>query len=214
MTKLSDKYNVNTHTNIRLGLVYKDKAFQDIAKGFKSHLLDFLLAKDFIKSPKDFTHCSKAVLVEIFEQKMVDEYDAIIEKYSLKDSELWAYLDLSAVAVKDSAIDISTEADTDYVTVNIHPWAKKQDLVNSWSKIEAILKSRKGYVKRHRSPKDIKLVYAVKKARDDGMSFSQIANAINNNNFDDYERAKDGKNDWDQWSIADYYGRYKHIVVK
>lgn len=205
---------IKTQRNIRVDAVYADKDFQYAAYALKWELQQYLLAKGQIDTAEDLTFFNRQLLSRFADKALIKTYESIIRQFQIEDKELWVFLQLSQYSEKDTAITFVLEANKDYVTINIHPWAKKQDLIDHWPKIEALLATRNGYVKKLRGPKDPKLIYAVMKAREKNIKFAEIADAINGNNLDGYDRKETAKNDWDEWSIRDHYNRYKNIVVK
>jgi len=210
--KIDRAHNINTQTNMRLRAVYADKMFQKAAATFKSYLIKHLTDSGRLKIPDDFTHFSKVVLYRDCGEEAIERYEKLICDYQIKDSELWTYLGLSQAPDKDHAISIVFDSNK-YLTINIYPWAKKQDLIDSWHRIEELLKTRDGYVGKLRGPKDIELIYAVSKARKRGESFAQIADALNENRLEGYDKKHDNSKEWDQWTLLDHFNRYKNIVA-
>ncbi|MEI7689359.1 MAG: hypothetical protein WCI79_00090 [Candidatus Saccharibacteria bacterium] len=214
MEEIKAPRKINTNNNMRLDVIYADREFKVATRFFKEDLVKYLIDKGYFELPEHFTYCSKTLLDRLCDKKIIDKYNNIIKKFNISDNELWVFLGLSTASHRDSSISIDLTADKEYVTINIYPWAKQEDLKSSWCMIEKLLKTRKGYVGKLRGPKDIKLIYAVAKALSNDMGYKDIAKLINDDLLKGYRRPDGDKKTWSGPELTEHFNRYKYILFK
>lgn len=225
MSKSSqNKHLVKTPNNVRIDTAYSDADFQMDAHNFHKEVVEHLMDNGYLKSPEYFTHCSRAVLESTCTEAIVDKYDMLLKHYNVKDGEFWAFfylqrtpfpVSMDASATGDSPIVIDLTEQSNYLTVNVYPYATEADWAKQWSAIKDLLKRKQGYVERLRGPDNPKLLYAITKARNTNIKWGELADLINSNSLEGYVRQKGDKKSWDEATLKSYYHiNKKYVVVK
>ena len=209
---MADKHSVaKTTSNIRLITIFGDPEFIEKSLAFRDDVAQDLVAKGLISTPEQFFTGNRKI-IEAVGKPWLDRLDILLSVYGITDDEFWSFLQLNQASVFDVPIEIDL-GEGDYINLRIHSWSKKKHLMEAWTVIEEVLRTRKGYVQKLRGTDNPQLLYAVMKAKKN-YRLAEIAEQINGNTLEGYTLEKDSKRDWDEAALKDYFHRNKKYVVK
>lgn len=191
----------NTPQHMRVSLAYSDSNFKKDAKQFHSSYLAILkdtdLDQSFIDNVKD--GYVRESSIRKFAPQILEQYESLLHKYSLTETELINYY-LGNTAVLDDSVVINlpdaTGSDSTY-RISISPDARLEEVVKAFYEVQRLRKSLGHKITRQKGPRDPLLLYRLRQMRIKGFSYKEMSEMIATDTLPGYNITPDLKSDWD-----------------